>query len=106
MTSHLIVSDGKLDDNNYWTNVFSRDMQDGLSVQVQPIGPDLIFDVSLRNTMSYQTDHAGSVVFSPYMFKVVDLPKDLESGVLPALELMKLGHVATKAKSRFMNGPT
>ena len=52
MVTHLIESDGKLDDNNQWTSVFSRDMRDGLSVKVQPMGPDIIFDTSLRDTMS------------------------------------------------------
>ena len=64
-------------------------MQAGLSVQVQPMGPDLIFDVSLRATMSQMTELTGEVVFSPFMFKVVDLPVDLESGKLPESELLK-----------------
>ena len=58
---------------------------------VIPLGPDLIFDASVRKTMSDLTDATGEVVFSPYSFKVVDMPNDLIDGKLSKVELIKLG---------------
>ena len=101
LVTHLMKQDGSLVETSQWTNVFSRDMPAGMSVQVQPIGPDLIFDRSLRNTMSGVTELAGEVTFSPFMFKATDLAHDVESAMLSMESLLELGKTATQAKIRF-----
>ena len=98
---HLIDQDGKPDDTSQWTGVFSRDMPAGLEVQVQPIGPDLIFDRSLRSTMSEVTEYAGEIVFSPFGFKASDIVSNLDSAKLSKEALLDLGKMATQAKARF-----
>ena len=101
LATHLIEQDEPVDSTSKWTGVFSRDMQEGLMVAVIPMGPDLIFDASVRKTMSGVVEGTGEVIFSPYTFKVVDMPKNLEDGKLPETELIQLGHTATQAKARF-----
>lgn len=102
LVEHLIEQDEPADNTAKWTGVFSRDMQEGLLVPVKLLGPDLIFDASVRKTMGDMTDTTGEVVFSPYSFKVTDMPADLTAGKLPEEDLIQLGHVATKAKARFI----
>ena len=88
-----------------WTGVITRDVPDGKTISIRPIGPELIFDSSIRKSMEDLLEHRGNVLFSPILVKKDELPNDLESGRLSLAELVEFGHTATKAKARFVNQP-
>ena len=55
------------------------------------IGPDLVYDRSVRNTLSEVADVKGEVVFSPFIFDKSDLCGDLDSYKMPLQKLLGLG---------------
>ena len=44
---------------------------------IYPLGPDLIYDSSLRDSIGELSELTGEVVFSPFMFKAKDIVNDL-----------------------------
>jgi hypothetical protein len=48
-----------------------------------PIGPDMIFDASLRKTLSGIDPGTGEILFSPLLIKQTDLVLNLDSHKLP-----------------------
>ena len=101
LISHLLDDDIEVDNSSMWTGVFPRDIPDGKQMHVRPIGPDLTFDTSVRLSMGDLLELKGKVLFSPLLIKRNELSPDLESGKLPTEELIKLGHIASKAKNLF-----
>ena len=67
------------------------------------MGPDLIYDRSLRALPSADGDVAGSVVFSPMLFRKHDLSQPLSECEIPLPSLLGLGEIATTAKRRFVD---
>ena len=91
LVSHLIQQDGDLRDTNQWTRVFSRDGSKGKRVAIHLLGPDLIYDKSIRASLSLVSDFTGEVLFSPFLYKANDLSSDLAQSELPLDELISLG---------------
>ena len=52
LVSHLIEHDAPRKDTDQWTRVFSRDEEKGMMLPLHLIGPDLIFDKSMRQALS------------------------------------------------------
>ena len=88
-------------DTNKWTRVFTRDLGKNLQPGIYQIGPDLIYDRSIRNSMSELAEVTGEVVFSPMVFKKTDVSGDLDSHRISSEQLLGLGQVSTSAKARF-----
>ena len=102
LVSHLIEQDIQPKDTSKWTRVFSTGIPDGVKVPIYPLGPDLIYDNSLRDSMGELTELKGEVVFSPYMFKAKDMVTDLAHNQLSLEDLIGYGKTATLAKTRFI----
>ena len=88
LVTHLIEQDEELGKKEYWTRVFTRDSQVGLRVSIHMLGPDLIFDKSIRDSMGDTTQPTGEVLFSPFMIKAADLAKDLAECEIPLDQLL------------------
>ena len=88
---------------NKWTRVFTRDEIHELQIPAHDMGPDLIYDRSLRALPNLGRDSAGGVIFSPMLFKKQDLSQPLSQCEIPLSSLLGLGEVATRAKRRFMD---
>ena len=84
-----------------WTRVFTRDEIAELQISVHTLGPDLLYDRSLREAAQQGEDGPGEVVFSPMLFRKEDLSRELSDCKIPLPSLIGLGEVATKAKQRF-----
>ena len=69
-----------------------------------PIGPDLQFDRSIRDSHANVDEPTGVVLFSPKIFTAKDVAGGLERHRLEADRLISLGHLATDAKARFHPG--
>ena len=65
------------------------------------LGPDLVYDKSLREAAEDRSNAAGEVVFSPMLFKAADLNQELSQCKIPLSSLLGLGEIATKVKARF-----
>ena len=65
------------------------------------LGPDLVYDKSLREAAEDRSNAAGEVVFSPMLFKAADLNQELSQREIPLSSLLGLGEIATKVKARF-----
>ena len=78
-------------------------MDDGKNKQqpVFPISLDLVYDRSIRDSLSEVAELSGEVVFSPFNFKKADLSGDLKEHRMSKEQLLGLGEVATQAKARF-----
>ena len=50
-----------------------------LKPAIFPIGPDLIYDRSVRDSLANVVEFRGQVLFSPMMFQAQDLAGPLES---------------------------
>ena len=68
---------------------------------VHKLGPDLIFDRSIRDSMAENVEFRGKVIFSPKLFKASDLDLILVQQEVPLDFLFRWGKVATEAKMRF-----
>ena len=68
-----------------------------------PLGPDLIYNKSIRESLSDIADFHGEVLFSPLLFKAEDLGVDLDQCRLSTEELTLFARIATRAKERFTN---
>ena len=101
LTAHLVESAPRQGDNHQWSQVFTREEVETLQVAVHPLGPDLLYDKSLREAAAERTDLPGELVFSPTLFQAKDLRKDLAECEIPLDDLLGLGEVATKARQRF-----
>ena len=67
--SHLIEHEDKPKDTNKWTGVFTRDGLNDNHITIQAVGPDLLFNASIRETSRNTDNYAGDVVFAPFLFK-------------------------------------
>jgi precorrin-6B methylase 1 len=65
---------------------------------VYQIGPDLLYDKSMRDALSDQDNLSGVVLFSPQNFRPQDLPDDLDEVRLTDAELIHFGKLATTIK--------
>ena len=99
--SHLVEKEEKESKNNIWTRVFSRDDIRDKRLALFPLGPDLIYDKSMRNAMSQLDVLSGEVLFSPLLIKKEDMVFDLDLNKLSQEKLMEYGLTATQAKTRF-----
>ena len=91
LVQHLFEQEEHPDKNSYWTRVFSRDTEEGLQISIHQIGPDLIYDRSVREALSQQADLKGEILFSPFMFTAEQMVTDLAQKKLSLNELMELG---------------
>ena len=66
LVAHLIEQDTSTKDNDLWTRVFSRDDLGDNQLATPKIGPDLIYDKSLREAHGEAKDYTGEVLFSPF----------------------------------------
>ena len=66
-----------------------------------PIGPDLIYDKSMRDALFDQEDFTGVVLFSPQNFRSQDIPSKLDDVKLSDEELIHFGKLATTVKKHF-----
>ena len=73
-----------------------------MQLPIHRLGPDLIYDKSLRDSMGELGDAAGAVLFSPFMFCKEDLTAELSESQLTGEELLHYGKLATTAKARFV----
>ena len=101
LVAHLVDDEPEQRDTNEWTRVFTRDAPNGHMVAIHPLGPDLMFDKSVRDSLSSLGATGGCILFSPLQFKKQDLDRDLSECRIPMPELLELGRIATKAKIRF-----
>ena len=101
MVSHLVEQEEHPDKNSYWTRVFSRDTEEGLQISIHKLGPDLIYDRSVREALSQSADSKEKFLFSPFMFTAEQMVTDLAQKKLSFAEFMELGKLATNAKARF-----
>ena len=101
LMAHLIEQDLPKADNTQWTRVVSRDRNPNLLPSIMPLGPDLIFNKSIRESLSDIADFHGEVLFSPLLFKAEDLGVDLDQCQLSKEELALFARIATSAKERF-----
>ena len=101
LVAHLVEDEQDIRDTNEWTRVFTRDGARGRLVGIYRLGPDLLYDKSVRDSLSELQVSSGEVLFSPLEFKKDDLMGELSESRLPMPELLSLGRVATVAKARF-----
>ena len=101
LVEHLIQQDIDPKDTNQWTRVFGRDTLGDKQLAIHLIGPDLLYNDSIRASLSLVSDGSGEVVFSPMMFSVEDLSGELEDSQLKDKDLIGLGHLATQVKDKF-----
>ena len=66
-----------------------------LEPAVFPIGPDLLFDRSVRDSHATVEDPTGEVLFSPKIFLAKDLAGGLDAHKVKIDELMSLGQLAS-----------
>ena len=102
LTAHLVESAPQKKDTAMWTRVFTRDEVADLQISAHTLGPDLLYDRSLREATQHTEDLPGEVVFSPMLFRKEDLRRELSDSEIPLPSLLGLGEVATKAKQRFV----
>ena len=57
--------------------MFSRDTPSGLKISTHLLGPDLIYDKSIREAMNEASEATGEVLFSPFIFQASDMASDL-----------------------------
>ena len=72
-----------------------------MQIFIHKLGPDLIYDRSVREALSQSADSTGKFLFSPFMFTAEQMVTDLAQKKLSFAELMELGKLATNAKARF-----
>ena len=101
LTRHLVEAEAGPADNNQWTRCFTRDEVRDLQIGVHQLGPDLVFDKSLRESAEKRSNAAGEVVFSPMLFKAADLSQELSQSEISLSSLLGLGEIVTKVKARF-----
>ena len=106
LVAHLVDDEPEQRDTNEWTRVFTRDIRNGQMVAIYPLGPDLLLDKSVRDSLSSLGAEGGCIVFSPLQYKKEDFDRDLSECQLTLPELLELGRVATKAKTRFAETAT
>ena len=100
--AHLVDDEDPGKDTNCWTRVFTRDELGSRQQSVHLLGPDLIYDKAMRDSLGNLNVSSGAVAFSPFMFKRADLSGDLEQRRIAYQDLMGLGQVATEIKRRFI----
>ena len=88
-------------DNSQWTRVFSRDCHSDKKLPLYTLGPDLLYDRSIRDSLGEAINSTGEILFSPFMFNANDLSQDLTQNEVPLADLLRLGKAATKIKARF-----
>jgi len=91
LVSHLVDQEEHPDKNSYWTRVFSRDTEESLQISIHQVGPDLIYDRSVREALSQGADLKGNILFSPFMFTAEQMVTDLAQKKLSLDELMQFG---------------
>ena len=101
LVDHLIDCDQKKNDNSHWTRVFSRDEEANKRIQIHKLGPDLIYDSSIRDSLQELSNPDGGILFSPFMFEAKDLKADVSENQVSIQELLRLGKTATSVKARF-----
>ena len=101
LISHLLDYQEEEKVPSEWTRVFSRSDIGVKRAGVFPIGPDLIYDKSMRDALFDQGDFAGCVLFSPLNFRAQDLPSNLDDVKLSDEELIHFGQLATTVKKHF-----
>ena len=106
LVSHLVEQEDEAKITEMWTRVFTRDSVKSLEPAVFPIGPDLLFDRSVRDSHATVEDPTGAVLFSPKIFLAKDLAGGLAAHRVPIDELLSLGQLATQVKERFSAYPT
>ena len=104
LTAHLVEAAPKKKDTVQWTRVFTRDEIASLQIAAHLLGPDLLYDRSLREAAQESEDLPGEVVFSPMHFTKQDLSRTLAECEIPHASLLGLAEVATKARQRFTVG--
>ena len=82
LVEHLLDHEPGTQVNSMWTRVFSRDDLNELVPGIYPLGPDLIYDKSMRDALSTLAVSNGEVLFSPMIFKKQDLDLDLAKSTL------------------------
>lgn len=99
----LLVLRSDSDDENqktesFWTRVFSRDIKPDLHVGIYPIGPDLIFDASVRSALTSLNMQKGEILFSPLLIPQKSMDLRLENNRLSDLELTRHALMATQIR--------
>lgn len=98
LVGHLVEQDTQEKDTNMWTRVFAVDRRNDRLPGIYPIGADLIYDRSVRDTLTDFADVTGEVIFSPFMFKKADVSGRLEDFAIPCKKLLAYGQVTTNAR--------
>ena len=104
LTAHLVEGAPRQAERHQWTRVFTRAEVLSLQISLHELGPDLIYDKSVREAAAQSTDVRGALVFSPTLFEARDLNRGLAESQISLDSLIGLGELATKAKQRF-EGP-
>ena len=68
LPSHLIEEEDQPKDNNQWTGVFTRDSLGDNQIPAIPLGPELIYNGSVRESSRNTTDYTDEVLFAPFLF--------------------------------------
>jgi hypothetical protein len=83
---------------NLWTRVFSRPADDQRTPGIFNLGPDLLLDQSLRDSLSQLAEPRGQLLFSPLEIKQKQLDLRLSSHRLSEDELINFAKVASKIR--------
>lgn len=65
LVAHLVEDEQAIRDTNEWTRVFTRDGSRGRQIAIFTLGPDLLYDKSVRESLSDLEVSSGEVLFSP-----------------------------------------
>ena len=76
--------------------MFSRDETADKRVSIHPIGQDLIYDRSIRDSLSELSAPDGGILFSPILFQARDLKEIVTENQLSSDDLFRLGKTATQ----------
>ena len=69
LLAHLLDEDEDDRVVSSWTRVFSRSSLGNGRAAIYPLGPDLLYDRSLRDVMSQNEACSGEILFSPLSFR-------------------------------------
>jgi len=62
-----------------WTRVFKRNQRNTSSLPSFPLGPDLLLDSALRDSLSDISESQGETLFSPLLIKQKELDLNLDN---------------------------
>ena len=98
---HLLEKEEPKQRTEEWSRVVARDGMRLAGAATYKIGPDLIYDTSVRETLQNIEQAQGEILFSPLRYKASTLELNLEQHRLPEGQLLEHARSATQIRAGF-----